>query len=57
MWGTGGRQLNTVNCDGGGGGSWGGGGGGPFEMAMGMAQPLNYRDDFSQVLRASIHGP
>ena len=34
-----------------------GGGGGPFEMAMGMAQPLNYRDDFSQVLRASIHGP
>ena len=35
----------------------GGGGGGAFEMAMGMAQPLNYRDDFSQVLRASIHGP
>ena len=32
-------------------------GGGAFEMAMGMAQPLNYRDDFSQVLRASIHGP
>ena len=38
-------------------GALGGGGGGAFEMAMGMAQPLNYRDDFSQVLRASIHGP